>query len=85
MNNSRIRRVKNAKYLGFCFYMNLNALGDFQICISVPLSSYISKDSLSAVLNIKANIVSRSHFMQTFIYFAYLPNIQNQIFCNFYK
>ena len=29
--------MKNAKFLGYCFYMNTNLLGDFQICISVPL------------------------------------------------
>ena len=76
MNNSIILRVKNAKLSGFCFYMNLNTLGDFQICISVPLSSYIAKDSLSAVLNIKANIYSITLTLYVdFIYFAYLPNI----------
>ena len=36
-NNSRIVRIKNAKFSGYCFYMNKNIHGDFQICISVPL------------------------------------------------
>ena len=36
-NNSRILRIKNAKFSGCCFYINTNLLGDFQICISVPL------------------------------------------------
>ena len=38
MNNSRINTIKNAKFPGYYFYMNLNILGDFQICISVPLN-----------------------------------------------
>ena len=25
------------KFSGYCFYMNANMKGDFQICISVPL------------------------------------------------
>ena len=38
MNNSRILIIKNAKPSGYYFYMNLNIWGDFQICISVPLT-----------------------------------------------
>ena len=38
-NNSRILRTKNAKFSGYCFYMNTKAQGNFQICISVPLST----------------------------------------------
>ena len=36
-NNSRILRIKNAKFSGYCFYMNTNIYGDFQISVSVPL------------------------------------------------
>ena len=36
-NNSRIIRIKNAQFAGYCFYMNTNILRDFQIYISVPL------------------------------------------------
>ena len=36
-NNWRILRSENAKFSGYCFYMNTNIQGDFQICISVPL------------------------------------------------
>ena len=32
----RILRIKNAKFSGYCFYMNTNIKRDFQICISVP-------------------------------------------------
>ena len=31
--------IKNAKFSGYYFDMNLIIWGDFQICISVPLSS----------------------------------------------
>ena len=37
VNNARIVMIKNAKFSGYNFYMNLNTWGDFQICISVPL------------------------------------------------
>ena len=29
--------MKNAKFSGYYFYMNLNIWGDFQIWVSVPL------------------------------------------------
>ena len=37
VNKSNNRRIKNAKFSGYCFYMNPNIRGNFQICISVPL------------------------------------------------
>ena len=36
-NNSRILGTKNAKFSGYCFYMNTNIYCDFEICISAPL------------------------------------------------
>ena len=33
--------IKNAKFSGYYFDMNLNIWGDFQICISVPLKTQI--------------------------------------------
>ena len=36
-NNSRILRIKYAKFPGYCFYMNKNIYGDFQIRISIHL------------------------------------------------
>ena len=38
VNNLRIRTIKNVKFSGYYFYVNMNTLGDFQICISVPLN-----------------------------------------------
>ena len=41
-NNSRILRMKDAKFSGHCcFYRNTNIYRDFQICISVPLNKKI--------------------------------------------
>ena len=37
MNNSRILRNQNTKFLGYYFYMNVDIWENFQICISVPL------------------------------------------------
>ena len=37
VNNSRTLRLKNAKFSGYCFYMNTNIQGDSPIGISVPL------------------------------------------------
>ena len=36
-NNSIILTIKNANFSRYYFYMNTNILGDFQICITVPL------------------------------------------------
>ena len=30
--------IKNAKFSGYYFYLNMNIWWDFQICISVPLN-----------------------------------------------
>ena len=38
LNNSRILRIKNEKLSEYYFYMNKNIQGDFQICISIPLT-----------------------------------------------
>ena len=43
VNNSRILRIKNAKFSGYCFYMKTNLYGNFQICISVPLIQKMEK------------------------------------------
>ena len=32
--------IQNAKFLGYCFYININIQGDFQICISAPLIQF---------------------------------------------
>ena len=48
LNNSRGRRIKNAKFSVHYFYMNTNIYGHFQICISVPLIRFLSYKKLSA-------------------------------------
>ena len=37
-NNSRILKIKNVKFSGYCFYMDTCIERDFKICISVPLN-----------------------------------------------
>ena len=39
-----------AKFSGYCFYMNTNIYGDFQICISVPLRTPILKTFVNGFL-----------------------------------
>ena len=39
VNNSKILRIENATFSAHYFYINTNIQGDFQICISVPLTS----------------------------------------------
>ena len=41
LNNSKIPRIKNTKFLGCDFYVNRNIQGNFQICISVPLRTFL--------------------------------------------
>ena len=36
-NNSEILRIKDANFSGYCFNVNINIKGDFQICVSVLL------------------------------------------------
>ena len=38
VNKSRILTIRDVKLSGYYFFMNYNVHGDFQICISVPLS-----------------------------------------------
>ena len=40
---------KNANFSGYYFYIKLNILGDFQICISVPL--IVNPQIKSAILH----------------------------------
>ena len=43
-NNLRTLRIKNMKFSGYCFCMNTNIYGDFNICISVPSSNIFTLD-----------------------------------------
>ena len=52
--NSRILRIKNVKFSGYCFYMNTNILKDFQICISVPLRKV---DFLNVTYKFASNVL----------------------------
>ena len=52
VNNSRIRKIKNAKFAGYYFFMNMNIYRDCQICISVLLINNISVN-IKLIENIK--------------------------------
>ena len=41
--------IKNAKLSGYCIFMNINIEGDFQICISVPLSMKVERHVLKKI------------------------------------
>ena len=57
-------RIKNAKFSGYFFHMNMNMQGDFQICISVPLITiYILK---TKYFNIMVNIKRKYKIMNTY-------------------
>ena len=57
---SRIR-IKNVEFPGYCFYMNTNIYGDFQICMGVPLTDSIKV--VRAYLGLK--IIFSFHFIQS--------------------
>ena len=61
-DNSRILRFTNAKFLGYCFYMNTKIQVDFQICISVPLP----------VIPLVLTLLSRNSFQQKFLPFLFV-------------
>ena len=71
-NNSRILRIKNAKFLRYCFYINKNTKGDFQICISVPLKTirgtkkvyYIASDLTTGLRHHKIKLVLQNSEIQ---------------------
>ena len=58
MNNSKILTIKNAKFAGYYFHMNLNILGDFQICTSVPLSRSVTREATRICQFITENYAS---------------------------
>ena len=50
-NNWRIRRIHNAKFSVYYFYINRNKYRDFQICVSVPVSWLCRKNLKRVNLN----------------------------------
>ena len=49
VNNLRILSIKNAKFSGYYFYMNLNIQRNIQICISVPLTNLLKNFKLRSI------------------------------------
>ena len=69
VNNSRILRIKNAKFSGHCFYMNTKIQGDFQICISVPLTfNFYDREGLNFLtrLRLGLNLLGDHKFRHNF-------------------
>ena len=66
-NNSRILRIKNAKFSVYCYYINTNILGDFQICISVPLSYFALNSRFSFLLTIFFNNLNKLFWRNTLL------------------
>ena len=66
MNYSRILTIKNAKLLGYYFYMNLNIWRDFPICISVPLIQS------NIILTMVAEMLQKSKFLLYVLYWCYM-------------
>ena len=64
VNNSKILRVKNAKFLWYCFYVNFNIWGDFQICISVPLKERLSQKGVFQTPNVFFTVSILQQFNQ---------------------
>ena len=47
--------IKDAEFSGYCFCMKIKVYGDFQICISVPSTSSISK-KMECIATVSANM-----------------------------
>ena len=65
-NNSQILRIENAKFSGYCFYMNTNIQGDFKICISVPLILELNLINLQ-LSSWKNQLPRHSYFPELFL------------------
>ena len=48
-NNSRILRIKNVKFSGYCYDTNIYIQGDFQICISALIKEEKCKHQCSHI------------------------------------
>ena len=68
--NSRILRIKNAKFGGYCFYMNTSILGGFQNCISVPLKiSQNSPENTCARFSVLIKLQANAQYLSCFLNF----------------
>ena len=65
-NNSRVLRIKNSKFWEYCFYLNTNIQGDYQICISVPKAYCIN-----VVLDGMLIYLNRRYLFKNKIYFYF--------------
>ena len=79
VNNSRILRIKNVKFSGYCFHLNTNIYRDFQICISVPLI-IILRDFIKQPI-IKQSPTFFQFFFSHWLFFLF----HYQSICKFWK
>ena len=56
VNYLKILTIKNAKFSGYCFYLNIKILEDFHICISVPLIRLFSEKKFNGLYPKEKNI-----------------------------
>ena len=54
-NNLRFYRIKNAKFSGSCFCLNINIYGNFQVCITVSLNKHIIKKIMNGLIFFGSN------------------------------
>ena len=60
VNNSKILTIKNAKLSWYYFNVNLNIWGDFQICISVPLTQIFVEEMKLIFVDLPCNSKTRN-------------------------
>lgn len=78
VNNSRVSRINNAKFSGYCFYTNPSIEGNFQICFSVPFNeqtifliicTYLYCNLHSFKLTQFSSVISQKFFIFNQIFF----------------
>ena len=84
MNESRIHRTKNQKFSEYYFYLNTNVYRDFQISISVPLSSLEKyyNDTIEKLIMMIITYNEKKYCLTTFL-LNKLFKIINQLKLNF--
>ena len=75
--------IKNAKFSGYYFYMNLNVWGDFQICISVPISKFTIIQP-APLQNLNSSKVPSWKFVRKLMSFL-LKKCQNNLYVEYFE
>ena len=80
VNNSRILKIKNAKFSCYYFYMNTGIQRDFQICISVPLKE-LRKYKIKIFLCPTQKICEHSHHLYILSQLTFIHFVIKYTFC----